>query len=160
MTTSQTTYRAAVVRKFGPPDVIRIENLPVGEPPAPGVVRVAVRIGGLNPVDARIRSGAFGGAVPHVPGTEFAGTVVAVGAGVGDYTVGDDVIGFGTPGADAELVDTDPAGSCTSPPHWTGPSQADCRASVRARSRRSRRPMREPVTSWWCTALLVAWGRS
>ncbi|MGW0021687.1 NADP-dependent oxidoreductase [Rhodococcus sp. NPDC003382] len=108
MTTSQTTYRAAVVRKFGPPDVIRIENLPVGEPPAPGVVRVAVRIGGLNPVDARIRSGAFGGAVPHVPGTEFAGTVVAVGAGVGDYTVGDDVIGFGTPGVDAELVDTDP----------------------------------------------------
>ncbi len=102
------TFRAAVVRRFGPPDAIAIENLSVPGAPAAGTVRAAVRIGGLNPVDARIRSGSFGGSVPYIPGTEFAGTVVAVGAGVDDFAVGDDVIGFGVSGADADLVDAAP----------------------------------------------------
>lgn len=105
--TTALTYRAAVARRFGPPDVLGVEDLPVG-PLAPGTIRVAVRVGGVNPVDATIRSGAFGGGVPFVPGTEFAGVVVELGAGVSGVTVGDEVVGFGTPGADADLVTTTP----------------------------------------------------
>ena len=74
------TYRAAVARTFGPPDVLGIVNLKVA-PLAPGTIRVAVRVGGVNPVDAAIRSGSFGGSAPFVPGTEFAGVVIEVALG-------------------------------------------------------------------------------
>ena len=99
------TYRAAVARTFGPPEVLGIADLPVA-PLAPGSIRVAVRVGGVNPVDAAIRSGSFGGGTPFVPGTEFAGVVTEVAAGVTEVAVGDEVVGFGTPGSDAELVVT------------------------------------------------------
>ena len=101
------TYRAAVARTFGPPEVLGIEDLPVA-PLAPGTIRVAVRMGGVNPVDAAIRSGSFGGSTPFVPGTEFAGVVTEVARGVTGVAVGDEVVGFGTPGSDADLVVTSP----------------------------------------------------
>jgi enoyl reductase len=95
MPTTQ-TYRAAVARSFGPPDVLGIEDLP-GAPLPAGTIRVAVRVGGVNPVDAAIRSGSFGGATPFVPGTEFAGVVTEVSAGTTGVAVGAEVVGFGTP---------------------------------------------------------------
>jgi enoyl reductase len=104
MMTTQ-TYRAAVARSFGSPEVLRIEELPV-QPLLAGAVRVAVRVGGVNPVDAAIRSGSFGGNTPFVPGTEFAGVVTEVAAGVDGVAVGDEVVGFATPGSDADLVIT------------------------------------------------------
>ncbi|UVF80052.1 NADP-dependent oxidoreductase [Gordonia mangrovi] len=95
--------RVAVVRRFGPPDVISIEN---HASPAlrPDQVRVAVRTGGLNPVDARRRSGSFGGQVPMLLGTEFAGIVVESQSQA--WTPGDEVIGWGANGADADLMVT------------------------------------------------------
>ena len=102
---STSTYRAAVARTFGPPERLRVENLPVAPLPA-GAVRVAVRIGGVNPVDAQMRSGSFGGSAPFVPGTEFAGIVTEVARGVSGVSVGDEVVGFGSPGSDADLVVT------------------------------------------------------
>ncbi len=52
------TGRVAIARGSGPPEVITIEDHPS---PALGrwQVRVAVRVGGLNPVDARRRAGTF-----------------------------------------------------------------------------------------------------
>ncbi|MFD5815067.1 alcohol dehydrogenase catalytic domain-containing protein [Streptomyces sp. NPDC127038] len=102
------TYRAAVARSFSALDVLRIEHLPV-RPLAPGSIRVAVRVGGVNPVDAAIRSSSFGGSTPFVLGTEFAG-VVTKGVSVGDH-----VVGFGTPASDADLVDTSPDRVVTKP---------------------------------------------
>jgi enoyl reductase len=107
MSTEQ-TYRAAVVERFGPPDGIRVRELS-SRPLRAGEVRVAVRTGGLNPVDARIRRGSFGGTPPMPLGTEFAGVVVEIGGGVNGFTPGDAVIGFGAQGADADLVITDPS---------------------------------------------------
>lgn len=93
--------RIAVVRRFGPPEVISIE-----EHASPdlerGQVRVAVRTGGLNPVDARRRAGTFGGSVPMLLGTEFAGVVVD--SADSNWGAGDEVIGWGANGADADLV--------------------------------------------------------
>lgn len=104
--------RIAVVRRFGPPDVITIEEHPqpsLGR----GQVRVAVRTGGLNPVDARRRSGSFGGSVPMVLGTEFAGVVIE--SQDRAWKVGEEVIGWGAQGADADLVTTDGSRLYTKP---------------------------------------------
>lgn len=103
------TYRAAVVREFGPPENVHIEDFPVPtELPADAIV-VAVRSAGVNPVDGRIRSGSFGGSVPYVVGSEFAGTVIAAGSDVSASTVGSEVVGFGTPGSHSDLVVTSAA---------------------------------------------------
>jgi len=96
--------RIAVVRRFGPPEVITLEEHST-PPLGAGQVRVAVRTGGLNPVDARLRSGTFGGSVPMALGTEFAGIVTE--SRDAAWTRGDEVIGWGVHGADADLVLTD-----------------------------------------------------
>jgi len=66
--------------------------------PAEGEVLVEVAATSFNPVDAGIRAGylraVFPIAFPHIPGIDVAGTVVALGAGVTRWTVGDHVIGF------------------------------------------------------------------
>ncbi|NYD25199.1 NADP-dependent oxidoreductase [Leucobacter aridicollis] len=96
--------RTAIVRHFGPPEVIQLEHLP-SRGLAQGEVRVAVRSSGMNPVDARIRSGSFGGTVPLALGTEFAGVIAETrDAGL---QVGDAVIGWGVQGANSDLVVTD-----------------------------------------------------
>lgn len=90
---------------FGGPEVLRPADAPVPEP-GPGQVRVRVRAAGLNPLDAKIRSGAMQQAMPTplpaVPGVEVAGTVDAVGTGVRGIAVGDDVLGFSDTGGYAE----------------------------------------------------------
>lgn len=96
--------RIAVARTFGAPEVITIESHPAAPLPRGGI-RVAVRIGGLNPVDARRRAGKFGGQVPMVFGTEFAGIVVE--STDSRFSVGDEVIGWGAQGSNSDLVVTD-----------------------------------------------------
>lgn len=98
------TGRIAVARRFGSPEVIELENHPSPELRS-GQIRVAVRVSGLNPIDARLRSGNFGGGVPMALGTEFSGTVIESRAH--NIAVGDDVIGWGVQGANADLVVTD-----------------------------------------------------
>lgn len=104
--TDQNENRIAVAREFGGPEVIRIEPHPVPALPSGGVL-VAVRTAGLNPVDARRRAGGFGGRPPLVFGTEYAGTVLA--SDVAEWPVGADVIGWGVPGAQADIVSADPS---------------------------------------------------
>ncbi|MFF1968881.1 NADP-dependent oxidoreductase [Streptomyces sp. NPDC058232] len=95
------TSRIAVARRFGPPEVITIEEHSVPKTD-PGHVLVAVRIGGLNPIDARRRAGTFGGSPPLVFGTEFAGVVIE--SADAAWRPGDEVIGFGVNGGDADAV--------------------------------------------------------
>ena len=78
--------RAIRHHRFGPPDVLVLEDVPDPEP-APGQVRVLVEAAGVHLLDTSIRSGeSFGPmarpALPMVPGREIAGTVDAVGEGV------------------------------------------------------------------------------
>ena len=96
--------RAVRFSEFGGPEVLRLEDVPLPEP-GDGQVRVAVRVAGVNPVDWKIRSGLFGGALqrPRGLGQELAGVVDAVGPGV-ELSVGDEVFGWAVGGAYAEYA--------------------------------------------------------
>lgn len=98
--------KAIRVQEFGPPGVMRLED--VAEPSAgPGQVVVRVRAAGVNPVDTYIRSGAYGKLpeLPYTPGSDAAGTVESVGEGVARHKVGDRVYVAGSlSGAYAEFV--------------------------------------------------------
>ncbi|MYT72071.1 MULTISPECIES: NADP-dependent oxidoreductase [unclassified Streptomyces] len=83
--------RAAVVTTFGGPEAVEIVEV---ERPAPGAgqIRIKVAAAALNPVDAGVRSGIFGGAGQRFGlGWDVAGTVDAVGDAT-EWQVGDEVI--------------------------------------------------------------------
>jgi NADPH2:quinone reductase len=97
--------RAAVCRAHGPPEVVRVEELPVPEP-GPGAVRVRVAAAAVNFPDVLLVADRYQVSVPtpFVPGSEFAGVVDAVGAGVATVAPGDRVFGTVMHGAFAEAV--------------------------------------------------------
>jgi NADPH:quinone reductase-like Zn-dependent oxidoreductase len=76
-----TTMRAAVFHEYGGPEVIRIEEVPRPEP-GPGEVRIRVRAAALNHLDLWVRRGLpIDHTMPHIGGSDLAGTVDAVGPG-------------------------------------------------------------------------------
>lgn len=98
------TARLAVARHFGSPEVIALEAHPSPDLRT-GQIRVAVRSSGINPLDARIRSGSFGGSTPLTLGTEYAGVIIE--STDPAYPVGTAVLGWGAQGANSDLVITD-----------------------------------------------------
>lgn len=97
--------KAAVCPAYGPPDVVRIEELP-SPAVAPGQVRVKVGAAAVNFPDVLLIADEYQISVPppFVPGSEFAGIIVETGAGVAGFAVGDRVTGTGLFGAFAEEV--------------------------------------------------------
>jgi len=106
--------KAAVYDTYGPPDVLRIEEV---ERPAPGPGEVLVRIHAttVNRSDTQTRKGEpfisrfFSGLRRpryRILGSEFAGEVAALGASVGEFKVGDAVFGINPWrfGAHAEFI--------------------------------------------------------
>ena len=108
--------KAAVYRRYGPPDVIRIEDVPTPDP-GPNELLVRVRAASVSAGDARLRSArvppgfglvmrlAFGITGPRKPilGWDFAGEVAAVGSLVSGFAPGDRVFGARM-GSHAEYV--------------------------------------------------------
>ena len=87
----------------GGPEVLRWEEVAVGDP-APGEARVRHQAVGLNYIDTYHRSGLYPLPLPSGLGTEGAGIVEAVGAGVTDLQIGDRVAYAGGPlGAYSQL---------------------------------------------------------
>ncbi|MFJ8007747.1 NADP-dependent oxidoreductase [Streptomyces fagopyri] len=86
--------RAATVARFGGPDAVQITEHPIPEP-GPGQVRIKVSAAALNPVDAAMRSGVFGGETRIGLGFDVAGTVDIVGPGTA-WSTGDRVIALVT----------------------------------------------------------------
>jgi NADPH:quinone reductase len=84
--------RAIRVEHFGEPDVLRLAEV---EDPHAGDGEVVVRVhaAGVNPVEAYIRTGKYARLpeLPYTPGSDGAGVVKEVGAGVGGVHVGDRV---------------------------------------------------------------------
>ncbi|MFF9622224.1 NADP-dependent oxidoreductase [Streptomyces griseosporeus] len=83
--------RAAVVRTFGGPEAVEVVEAELPEPAA-RQVRIKVAAAALNPVDAGVRSGVFGGAGKQIGlGWDVAGTVDATGVATA-WNVGDEVV--------------------------------------------------------------------
>jgi NADPH:quinone reductase len=98
--------RAAVCRAYGPPESIEVGVVP---PPAlaAGQVRVRVSAAAVNYPDVLLMAGKYQVTldVPFVPGSEFAGSVVEVGADAdGGFAVGDRVMGSAMCGAFATEI--------------------------------------------------------
>ena len=95
--------RAAVAREYGPPETLRIEELP---PPAlaAGAVRVRVRAAAVNFPDLLLLANRYQISVPlpFTPGSELAGEVSECGPGVDAFAPGDRVYGATLVGAFAE----------------------------------------------------------
>ena len=74
--------RAAIFHENGGPEVVRIEE--VARPcPGPGEVLVEVRAAALNHLDLWVRRGIpIDTTMPHIGGSDVAGVIVEVGAGV------------------------------------------------------------------------------
>jgi len=104
--------RAVVIDRIGGPEALRLAE--VSSPtPAAGEVLVQVAYAGVNPADWKTAAGYLGNffeyTFPLVIGFDFAGTIVALGAGVdglrpGDRVVGQSDIGSGRWGSYAECV--------------------------------------------------------
>lgn len=89
------SMQAIAYKTYGGPEVTELLTLPIPTP-KPNEVLVRVSGGGLNPVDAYQRSGAFKLVSPyHLPvvaGNEFSGTITEVGSSVSGFTPGEKVI--------------------------------------------------------------------
>ena len=84
--------KAIVVREFGPPDVMKVEDVPTPEPTGSQVL-VKIEAAGVNPVDTYLRTGIHAHApkLPYTPGKDAAGVVETVGEGVTKWKAGDRV---------------------------------------------------------------------
>jgi NADPH:quinone reductase-like Zn-dependent oxidoreductase len=118
--------KAAVRTRYGPPEIVRVGEVPKPEPGA-GDLLVHVHATTVNRTDRGYRAGKpflirfFSGlARPKVEvlGTEFAGVVEAVGGGVTSFAPGDRVFGYNerTFGAHAEYMTIAERGSVASIP--------------------------------------------
>jgi NADPH:quinone reductase-like Zn-dependent oxidoreductase len=92
--------KALAAISYGPPGNLRIIDLPIPEA-GPGQIQVRIKATTINPTDLRVITGEYRDMLPvefpYVPGNDFAGTVTAVGAGVSNYRVGDEVFGQALP---------------------------------------------------------------
>ncbi len=100
--------KALLCRAYGPPESLVVADVP---PPVagPGEAIIAARAASLNFPDVLIIQNKyqFKPPLPFSPGSEVAGVVASIGAGVVHVKPGDRVMAFTTYGAFAELVKTD-----------------------------------------------------
>jgi NADPH:quinone reductase len=109
--------KALLCKAYGPPDTLVLEELPSPVPKA-GQVLVRVQAAGVNFPDTLIIEGKyqFKPEPPFAPGSELAGTVLAVGDGVTHVKPGQPVAAMTTWGAFAEEVAIDAARVVPLPP--------------------------------------------
>jgi NADPH2:quinone reductase len=103
--------RAAVCPKYGPPEVVRVEDCPSPAVEG-GQVRVRVGAAAVNFPDVLLIANEYQISVPppFVPGSEFAGEIIETGDGTDGFAVGDRLAGTGMFGAFAEEVAVPVAG--------------------------------------------------
>lgn len=99
--------RTVQFAEYGDPDVLELVEAPPPMP-GPGQVRLAVRAAGVNPIDWKIVAGFMREqiplALPAGAGSDVAGVVDEIGAGVTDWAVGDEVLGVSTTPSFAEYA--------------------------------------------------------
>ena len=135
--------KAALVREFGGPEVLRLAEVERPEP-GEGEVLIELRAAGVNRADVLTRSGVYhaAGQPPIVPGFEGSGVVREVGASVTSVAPGESVLAFGgRPGFYAEYVAV-PEGHVVRVPEGLG---ADVAAAL---------PV-APLTAFYCLRRLA-----
>lgn len=115
----------AMDRYKGP---LTLRNMPDPQP-GPGQVLVAIAATSANPIDVKLRSGAFKAILPlNMPlilGGDLAGTVIALGDGVTRFAVGDEVFARPDPiGTFAERIAVAEADLARKPTSLTMPQAA------------------------------------
>jgi NADPH2:quinone reductase len=100
--------KAVLCKQYGPPESLTFEELPSPRP-GPGEAVVSMRAASVNFPDVLIIQNKyqFKPPLPFSPGSELAGVVKEVGAGVEAFRPGDQVIAWTTYGAFAEEVKTE-----------------------------------------------------
>lgn len=117
---------AVEITKPGGPDVLQLTRRPLPKP-AFGQVVIKVAWAGVNRPDALQRAGAYAPppGASDLPGLEAAGEIVALGAGVSDWAVGDHVCALLPGGGYAEYVATT-ASHCLPVPKGLSLKEAAC----------------------------------
>lgn len=97
--------KAIVCDAWGPPSSLQLRELP-SPVPGPKQVLVRTRVAAVNFPDALIVAGKYQArpGFPFSPGGELSGEIIAVGAEVKRFAVGDKVVGITTYGAYAQEV--------------------------------------------------------
>lgn len=118
--------RAVEITAPGGPDVLQVTERPMPVP-AYGQVVIKVAWAGVNRPDALQRAGLYAPppTASDLPGLEASGEVVAVGQGVSEVSVGDQVCALLPGGGYAEYVAT-PAAHCLPIPEGMGLREAAC----------------------------------
>ena len=97
------SMRAWRIHEYGGAERMRLDDIPIPQPGADQIV-IKIAAASVNPVDWKIREGwlakTFPMDLPRVLGRDGAGTIVALGATVSGFKVGDRVIGVTSPGTD------------------------------------------------------------
>lgn len=84
--------RAALFQEFGGPGVVEVKEVAVPDP-GPGQVRIKVEASAMNHLDLWVRRGLpIETPMPHIGGSDIAGTVHAVGPGAEDVPLGTRVV--------------------------------------------------------------------
>jgi len=120
------TMQAVEITEAGGPDVLKLttRSRPV---PRAGEVVIRLAYAGVNRPDALQRAGMYAPppTASDLPGLEGAGEIVAIGAGVSDWSPGDHVCALLPGGGYAEYVAT-PAAHCLPVPSGMGLREAAC----------------------------------
>lgn len=103
--------KSQIIQSFGKPTVFQYKEISKPEL-KPGHVLIQVKATSVNPIDTKVRAGAVPAVAPEFPAVlhgDVAGLVSAVGEGVTEFNIGDEVFGCaggfrGTGGALAEFM--------------------------------------------------------
>lgn len=118
--------RAVEISEFGAPDVLKLVERPVPEA-GHGQVVIRVAYAGVNRPDALQRAGAYAPpkGASDLPGLEASGEIVAIGAGVTGWSIGDQVCALLPGGGYADYVAT-PAAHCLPIPKGLSLKESAC----------------------------------
>ena len=97
--------KAVYIQQFGGPEVLQYGDLP--DPSnGPGEIVVDTFAASVNGADWKVRAGSYGQAkFPLILGRDFSGVVSALGAGVADLRIGDEVFGVLEVGRDGTYAE-------------------------------------------------------
>ncbi len=114
--------KAIQIHETGGPEVLQLADLPIPVP-GPGQVLVRIEAIGVNFIEIYFRKGQYKTSLPMIPGSEAAGTVEELGAGVTGFAPGDAVASTSVLGSYAEYALVN-AAQLVKVPEGVAPEQA------------------------------------